>query len=538
MVVVREVFTRLGFDVDNKSIMKAETAMRGIQNTAELAATAFVAAGAAAAAFALNAAGEFEQMEISFETMLGSADEAKKFLDEMATIAKTTPFELQDVNQNAKLLLAMGIETDKVGQKIVELGNISAGLSVPLSRIALNFGQVRVQGKLTGRELRDFAVSGVPLLDQLSKQLGKSKSEVQDMISAGKIGFPEVEKAFTAMSSEGGKFANLMEKQSKSLFGIISNFQDIIFLLAKDIGKKLLPRAKEFIESLIELIEANRELIKQRVAEWIEKVIWVFDKLNEAVTWTIKNFYLFKDAVLISIGVLTTLIGLIAIMNAGFLLIPSIILLTAAAIGLIVDDIDNWVRGQESLLGDLIGPVKIFAQEWKKLEKDPVWGGIYKILGTLRQMMLDLILDRDKLINSFASGLEDLEKSLKKFTKTLKNTPIIGDLIQSHAMYSRFMQKAFTHGAGRAGTMDISRQNEAIFQNRIAAAQARIEQIRQQRNERLRLQNNINSNVTVNVSTSGGVTEADADVIATRVEEGVKKAVQDGVNSATTGGAQ
>ncbi len=97
-----------------------------------------------------------------------------------------------------------------------------------MERLALNYGQVLTQGKLTGKELKDFTTAGVPLLDELSKNLGKSKTEIQDMVSAGKISAKDMVDAFDSMTSAGGRFADLMEQQSQTLSGQWSNLQDTL----------------------------------------------------------------------------------------------------------------------------------------------------------------------------------------------------------------------------------------------------------------------------------------------------------------------
>lgn len=213
-----------------------------------------IAGGFAAAGIAsVVAAGKMEQWTVSFETMLGSADAAAKLLRQVQDFAAKTPFELPEVVQGSKNLLAFGIEADKLLPTLKSLGDVSAGLGVPMERLILNFGQVKAQAKLTGREVRDFAVAGVPIIAELSKNLNKSEADIQEMVSKGKIGFAEVEEAFRTMSGEGGRFANLMDKQSKTLNGVISNLKDNIIRLAISIGSELLPYVKAMANKLLEV---------------------------------------------------------------------------------------------------------------------------------------------------------------------------------------------------------------------------------------------------------------------------------------------
>lgn len=181
--------------------------------------------------------GEFQQLGIAFETMLDSKEKSDRIMAESITLAQKTPFTLMEVTSNAKQLMAMGVSFEKVMGTIKNLGDVAAGVSVPLSRIAINYGQVLTLGRLQMREIRDFAMAGVPLIGELSKNLGKSTAEITKMVSAGKIGFKDVEEAFRTMSAEGGKFYNLMEKQNKSVTGQISNLVDKWQVMMNEIGK-------------------------------------------------------------------------------------------------------------------------------------------------------------------------------------------------------------------------------------------------------------------------------------------------------------
>jgi len=181
--------------------------------------------------------GQFQQLQIAFETMLDSKEKADRIMQESIAFAQKTPFTLMDVTTNAKQLMAMGVSFEKVMDTMKSLGDVAAGLSVPLQRLVINYGQVLNLGRLQQREVRDFAMAGVPLIAELAKNMGKTKEEIQNLINAGKIGFPEVEAAFRSMSSEGGRFYNLMEKQNKSVTGQISNLVDKWQVAMNEIGK-------------------------------------------------------------------------------------------------------------------------------------------------------------------------------------------------------------------------------------------------------------------------------------------------------------
>lgn len=188
-----------------------------------------------------------EQATISFTTMLGSAEEAKQLLSDLTDFAKKTPFEILGLRDTAKQLLAFGIESQKVIPTLKMIGDVAAGLSVPIEQIAYAYGQVRTANQLYGTELRQFVNAGVPLLSELAKMYGVTEAAAKKMVEDGLVSFADVEEAFRRMSSEGGRFFNLMEKQSGSLTGQISNLKDSFNQTMEIIGTALIPVAKSLV---------------------------------------------------------------------------------------------------------------------------------------------------------------------------------------------------------------------------------------------------------------------------------------------------
>ncbi|MDR1332179.1 MAG: tape measure protein [Tannerella sp.] len=185
----------------------------------------------------ISVRGEMQNLGIALETMLGSKAKADAMMKDIVAFAMKTPFTLTEVADNAKQLMAMGIASEKVMATLKTLGDVAAGVNVPIARLAINYGQVSALGRLQQREIRDFAMAGVPVIEELAKMLNKTNGEINDMVEAGQIGFPLVEEAFRRMSGEGGKFNNLMEKMNTSLTGQISKLKDQIQLMFNEIGK-------------------------------------------------------------------------------------------------------------------------------------------------------------------------------------------------------------------------------------------------------------------------------------------------------------
>lgn len=181
--------------------------------------------------------GQFQQLEIAFETMLGSGSKAQELMGQMIDTAAKTPFDLMGVAEGAKQLMAYGVSADKVNDTLVRLGNIASGLSIPLNDIVYLYGTTMVQGRLYAQDVRQFMGRGIPLVKELAEKYHTTADAINEMVSAGKIGFADVEGVLNKMTNSGGQFYNLMEKQSASLTGQIANLQDAWDTVLNDWGK-------------------------------------------------------------------------------------------------------------------------------------------------------------------------------------------------------------------------------------------------------------------------------------------------------------
>ena len=170
--------------------------------------------------------GQFQQLELAFGTMLGSTAKATDLMQQMVDTAAKTPFDLIGVAEGAKQLLAYGVSADKVNDTLVRLGNIASGLSIPLNDIVYLYGTTMVQGRLYAQDVRQFTGRGIPLVKELAEKYHTTADNINAMVSAGKIGFPDVEEVLNKMTNAGGQFYQLMEKQSSSLTGQIANLED------------------------------------------------------------------------------------------------------------------------------------------------------------------------------------------------------------------------------------------------------------------------------------------------------------------------
>ncbi len=192
--------------------------------------------------------GEFQKTEIAFGTMLKSEEKAQALMGEMVDLAAKTPFGLTDVTDGAKRLLAFQVPAEQVVDTLRRMGDVAAGLGVPMGQLIHVYGQVKAQGKLMTNDLYQFMNAGIPMTAELAKVMGVAENEVKDLISAGKVGFPEVQSVINNLTNEGGLFFNLMEQQSASLSGQIANLEDAIEQMYNKIGEK----AEGFLSSGIQ----------------------------------------------------------------------------------------------------------------------------------------------------------------------------------------------------------------------------------------------------------------------------------------------
>lgn len=218
-------------------------------------------AGMAGAIGAVFSAGKFEQTFIALETMIGSAKETQRTLAALTEFAAKTPFEMPEIEQAARGLIMFGERGDELMETLNMLGNAASGTSTPFGMIALIFNQIRGVGKLLTQDFRQLSTRGVLSLQDIAKHFGVTTQAAQEMLSKGRISFEDVRSIFKELSGEGGRFNNLMEKQSRSFLGLWSTYKDVFNLMARAIGESLLPAAKKLVDMMIWLTDSFREFI-------------------------------------------------------------------------------------------------------------------------------------------------------------------------------------------------------------------------------------------------------------------------------------
>jgi len=205
--------------------------------------------------------GEFQQLEVAFATMLGNKGKSDALMAEVVTLAATTPFDLQSVAQGAKQLLAYGVASEEISGTLTRLGDIAAGLSIPLNDLTYLYGTTKTQGRLFAQDLNQFVGRGIPLIKLLADQFKVAESEVKGLVEQGKVGFPEVEKAIKTLTDQGGMFSGLMEAQSKTLTGLASNLGDAYTQMLNNIGQSGEGLLSDVLKSGIGLVENYQKVL-------------------------------------------------------------------------------------------------------------------------------------------------------------------------------------------------------------------------------------------------------------------------------------
>lgn len=205
--------------------------------------------------------GEFQQLEVAFTTLLQSKEKADVLMSQMVELAAKTPFDLQGVASGARQLLAYGFAAEDITDTLTRLGNVAAGLGLNLQDLTWLYGTTAVQGRLYTRDVMQFQSRGIDLAGELATQLGKTRAEISQMVTEGKIGFPEVQKAIESMTNEGGKFYNLMQEQSKTITGLISNLGDALDMMFNDLGKSQEGVITGVLKGTISLVENYQKVL-------------------------------------------------------------------------------------------------------------------------------------------------------------------------------------------------------------------------------------------------------------------------------------
>lgn len=279
-MVIEELFTRLGFQVDPKGIDKAKSSLEGFKKW--VGGLAIGAGLSYIAKTGLDAAMSMESLTAQFTVMTGSAERANAVLSEIADFAAKTPFTKLGLADAGKTLMAFGIEGQKIVPTLRMLGDVAGADQNKLKSLALVFGQIQSTGKLMGQDLLQLINQGFNPLNVISEQTGISMSKLKDAMAQGAISADMVTAAFQAATSEGGLFFGNLEAQSQTLQGRLSTLQDNFQTALQNMAEAFLPLLKAGTDVLIAFDWTPIIASMQSVAE---KVTSLVGTISSLVSW-------------------------------------------------------------------------------------------------------------------------------------------------------------------------------------------------------------------------------------------------------------
>lgn len=200
---------------------------------------------------------EMEQHTTSLEVMLGSASKASAMIEKMRDFAAKTPLTLENVISGGSLLMSYGVDESNLIDTMTKLGDLASGNAEKMDRITLAYGQMLAKGKVTGEELMQMTEAGVPLQTALAESIGVTGEEFSKMVSAGKVGIDDLNKAITGLTTGNGKFAGMMEKQSQTMQGMLSTLQDNLSEFMRKMGEGAFGEVKSVLQD-----------VSDQLAEW------------------------------------------------------------------------------------------------------------------------------------------------------------------------------------------------------------------------------------------------------------------------------
>ncbi len=179
--------------------------------------------------------GEIVQQHVALRSILGDVQKADELFAQTQQLALQSPFKFGELNRDVKQLAAFGVEANDLYDTTKRLADIASGLGVDFGRLGLAFGQVKARSWLDGKELRQFAYAGLPLLQKITELYnseGKNgrknytQADVKKMISGRQVSFEDVQKVLWKMTDEGGQFYNMQLVLSETLLGRWNKFID------------------------------------------------------------------------------------------------------------------------------------------------------------------------------------------------------------------------------------------------------------------------------------------------------------------------
>jgi tape measure domain-containing protein len=269
-MVVRELVTLLGFQVEDSKLKSYEQGMQKVMRTIGLVSVGVAALGT----IFVKTAGDMEQTQMAFEVMMGDAEKAKQMVDELYQMGAKTPYISKDLIEDAKMLMLYGRSADQTKSDLQMLGDIASGNTEKLHDLTYAYAQVQANGRLMGQDLLQMVNAGFNPLQIISQKTGKSMMELRKEMEQGGISAEMVTDAFKTATSEGGRFYRMMDKMSKTFLGRWSTVLDNLQLFAVEVGKEVLPMVGDLLDEFSKLMQANGGIIKTGLVAFFKNLVY------------------------------------------------------------------------------------------------------------------------------------------------------------------------------------------------------------------------------------------------------------------------
>lgn len=369
---------------------------------------------------------QFQQLEIAFGTMLKSTDKATKLMSELQTFAANTPFGLESASTGAKQLIAYGSKAEDVIKELTMLGDVAAGTGQQIGDLVYLYGTLRMQGRAYLMDIRQFAGRGIPIYAELAKVLGVAEGKVNELVSAGKVGFPEVEQAFKNMTTAGGMYGGLMAEQSKSIGGRWEELKDNINAAFNSIGKSSEGIIYSSIDGL-NLLVANYE----KLGKVLLALVATYGAYRAAVI--LLDVLKARDIALDYAKLVVTgkLDAAMKALNATMLTNPYV-LVTALTVGLIVA---TWALYDATTTQEKAQKRLNEINEESKKQREELSGQTEQLIGTINaetKSKLDQIIAYKELQDLFPSYLKNMDLATFKTMKLADQQALLNNAMNEN----------------------------------------------------------------------------------------------------------
>lgn len=215
----------------------------------------------------VNMAADLEMTTLAFEVMLKSGDRATKMLADIRQFAAQTPFNTAELTDSSRKLIAYGLAADQIIPTLRMLGDVSAATQTPIGDLSYLYGTLAAQQRAYTKDIYQFANRGIPIYEELAKVLKKSVTETKDLIEEGRVGFPEVVRAFKAMTEGSGRYAGLTARQADTFAGVREQLTDAIQVGKIKLGKIIIDEmglkdAAKDLQRFVENIDSHMDRIR------------------------------------------------------------------------------------------------------------------------------------------------------------------------------------------------------------------------------------------------------------------------------------